>query len=477
MKQEKLSKNYIYNSVYELLLILVPFITTPYVSRILGADMIGRVSFSQSISSYFVLFSAVGTSIYARRQIAVVRDDKRELSESFWSIFVIRLTGVTIALLLYLTFTMGCMEHKLIYLCCSLDIISVLFDISWFFQGLELYGKITKINGFSKILGVVFIFIFVHNKTDVILYIIGSSGFSLLGNTFLWTLVKNKIYWKVKLNPAELKKHLKFSVKLLLPQISIQVYTVLDKTMIGIITKSETENGYYEQAQKICRALLTLTTAPGLVIIPKVAYLWGNNKREKIAVLIHRNFQLLFAMSLPIISGVLVLADMFVPLYFGTGYENVTLLMRILVFLTFVAGISSILGSQYLIPTQREHIYTHAVIISAISNVALNLILIRHFASKGAVIASIAAEVIGMLYQVLYLRKEINYQSLLPVFLKYLGLSIFMGAAVKILRLFFLTGNSILDFILLVAVGCSIYAAGLFLSKDDILKKEFWNKE
>ena len=477
MKQAKLSKNYIYNSLYELLLILVPFITTPYVSRILGADMIGRISFSQSISSYFVLFSAVGTSIHARRQIAIVRDDKKELSKSFWSILIIRLIGVTISLILYLTFTLGCMEHKLIYLCCSLDIISVFFDISWFYQGLELYGKITKINGISKIISVASIFLFVHSKTDVILYILCIGGFSLLGNVFLWSLLKNKIYWRVKIETDEIKRHLKYSVKLLLPQVSIQVYTVLDKTMIGIITKSEIENGYYEQAQKICRALLTLTTAPGLVIIPQVAYLWGNNQREKVSGLIYRNFRLLFAMSFPIICGVLVLADLFVPLYFGQGYESVVFLMRILVFLTFVAGVSSILGSQYLIPTQREQIYTCAVLISAISNVVLNLILIRHYASKGAVIASIVAEIIGMLYQAIYLRKEIKYQSLLSVFIKYSILSVLMGVALRILRAFFFRENNIWSLIFLVFIGCSFYVVGLFLSKDNIMKKEFWSKE
>lgn len=471
-----MSKNYIYNTVYELLLILVPFITTPYVSRILGADMIGRVSFSQSIASYFVLFSAVGTSIYARRQIAIVRDDKYKLSADFWSIFFIRLIGVTISLLIYFIFTLGCLEHKLIYLCCSLDIISVLFDISWFFQGLEMYDKITKVNGIFKILGVVCIFIFVHNKTDVILYIIFLSGFSLLGNVFLWSLAKKHILWRIKFKDLRMKKHFLHSVKLLLPQVSIQVYTVLDKTMIGVITKSEVENGYYEQAQKICRAMLTLTTAPGLVIIPKVAYLWGNNMKDKVDVLIKRNFNLLFAMSFPIIAGVLILADRFVPIYFGKGYESVAFLMCVLVFLTFVAGVSSILGSQYLIPTQRENVYSCAVIISACVNVVLNLMLIGRYGSKGAVVASITSEIIGMLYQVIYLRKEINYKSLLKSFLKYLCLSIVMGIILEILQTI-ISDRGLKEFILLVAIGCGVYAIGLLVTKDPILKKEFWNKE
>lgn len=471
-----MGKNYIYNTIYELLLILVPFITTPYVSRILGADMIGRVSFSQSIASYFVLFSAVGTSIYARRQIAIVRDDKYKLSADFWSIFLIRLVGVSISLLIYFIFTLGCMEHKLIYLCCSLDIISVLFDISWLFQGLELYDKITKVNGIFKIIGVACIFIFVHSKTDVILYIIFLSGFSLLGNIFLWLLAKKHIIWRIKVKDLRIKKHFMHSVKLLLPQVSIQVYTVLDKTMIGVITKSEVENGYYEQAQKICRAMLTLTTAPGLVIIPKVAYLWGNNMKEKIDVLIKRNFNLLFAMSLPIISGVLLLADRFVPIYFGNGYESVAFLMRVLVFLTFVAGVSSILGSQYLIPTQRENVYSCAVIISACVNVVLNLMLIGQYGSKGAVVASITSEIIGMMYQVIYLRKEINYKSLLKPFLKYLSLSVIMGIVLGILQKF-ISYKGLKEFILLVAIGGGVYLVGLLVTKDPVLKKEFWNKE
>lgn len=476
MNKSNMSKNYLYNSIYELLLILIPFATTPYVSRVLGVDMIGRVSFCQSISSYFVLFSAIGTSIYARRQIAIVRDDKHKLSVDFWSIFLIRTIGVTISLFCYLVFTMGFMEHKIIYLCCSLDIVSVLFDISWFFQGLERYDKITKINGIFKVLGVVCIFLFVHNKIDVYYYIIFLSGFSLLGNIFLWTLLKKNISFKIGFKELKLKRHLIFSLKLLLPQISIQVYTVLDKTMIGFITKSDVQNGYYEQAQKICRAMLTLTTAPGLVIIPKVAYLWGNNHKKGIDVLLKRNFKLLFAMSLPIIVGVLILADRFVPLYFGSGYKEVAFLMRVLVFLTFVAGVSSILGSQYLIPTQRENIYSRAVIISACINVILNILLIKYFASNGAVIASITAEIIGMLFQVVYLKNEIRYGELVKPLLKYLFFSIVMGASILFVQTF-LDKKNIIEFIILVGIGCTVYLAELLISKDDILTREFWNKE
>lgn len=283
---------------------------------------------------------------------------------------------------------------------------------------------------------------------------------------------EKNILVKIPFKNLRLKKHITHSLKLLLPQVSIQIYTVLDKTMIGIITQSEPENGYYEQAQKICRAMLTLTTAPGLVIIPKVSYLWGNNMKNKISPLIKRNFLLLFAMSCPIISGVFVLADRFVPIYFGNGYECVAVLMRVLVLLTFVAGVSSILGSQYLIPTQRENIYSCAVLISACFNVVLNLFLIEKYAAIGAAIASITSEIIGMLYRVIYLRKEIDYKSLFRPFRKYLFLSFIMGIMLTMLEKI-ISHNGLKEFMLMTTIGCCIYIVGLYITRDPILQKDF----
>ncbi len=62
--------NYIYNISYQLLILILPLITTPYISKILGPDGVGMYGLTNSISQYFVLFGCVGLNLYGQKEIA-----------------------------------------------------------------------------------------------------------------------------------------------------------------------------------------------------------------------------------------------------------------------------------------------------------------------------------------------------------------------------------------------------------------------
>jgi Polysaccharide biosynthesis protein. len=82
----KIIKNYIYNSSYQLFLIILPIITLPYVARVLGPTYLGINSYTYSVTNYFVMFAVLGTTTYAQREIAYLRNDWVKISKLFWEV-------------------------------------------------------------------------------------------------------------------------------------------------------------------------------------------------------------------------------------------------------------------------------------------------------------------------------------------------------------------------------------------------------
>lgn len=124
-------KNYIYNTVYQIMLLIVPLITMPYLTRVFTPDQIGINSYTASIVNYFMLFGALGMQMYANRQVAYVRDNKEKLSKTFWSLYITQLITTSISLIAYLIFVLFVKDNKAIYLVQGISVAATMIDISW----------------------------------------------------------------------------------------------------------------------------------------------------------------------------------------------------------------------------------------------------------------------------------------------------------------------------------------------------------
>lgn len=136
MVQKSIKKNYIYNLTYQILLLITPLITTPYLSRILGADGIGTCSYVQSISSYFVLFATLGLTTFGQRETSYVQDDRKKRTILFWETNIIELFASALCIIAYVVFS-SIQQNRNLYLVLVLNLVSVILNISWFFQGME----------------------------------------------------------------------------------------------------------------------------------------------------------------------------------------------------------------------------------------------------------------------------------------------------------------------------------------------------
>ncbi|MCM1537459.1 MAG: flippase [bacterium] len=443
--------------------LITPLITAPYLSRVLGADGIGYISYTESIVSYFVLFATLGITTYGQREISYVQNSIKKRSEVFWNTKVLNITTVLAVTVIYIVFSFS-QNNTIAYLLFTFYILTVAADVSWFFQGIEEFGKILFRDSIFKLINIIYLFIVIRTKEDILFYIFGISFFSFIGNVSLWRYLPKYIRKidKSKLHPF---RSMHTVLILFVPTIAVQVYTVLDKTMIGVITQNSFENGYYEQAMKISKLVLVVVTSLGTVMIPRIGYYFQNGEKDTINQLMYQGYRFVWLLGIPLCIGLIMTAGNFVPWFFGAGYERAIPLMQILSLLILAIGISNVTGMQYLIPTKREKLFLFPILIGAAINFAMNLVLIRYWGAIGAAIASVTAETAITLIQFVIVRKELSVFRIV----KESGHYVFAGMIMALVL--YPMGQkihpSILHTIMMISCGAIVYAMMLLIMRDE----------
>lgn len=465
-KQPSILKNYIYNIIYEVLILILPFITATYTSRIFEPDGIGIYSYSNTIASYALLLGSLGINVYGQREIARLRDDINSVSVTFWELFILKSFTMLISLTLYIFLVFFSGKYSIYLQALSILIIAGIFDISWFYRGIENFKWVTLWQIIVKIVSIICLFTFIKEKSDLVLYIILLSLSTLLGNLSMWLKIKKNttlISYK-KLKPM---KHLKNTFVYFIPSIATSVYTQLDKLMIGWITKDDFENGYYEQAIKMVTMCKTLVLSINTVMSSRMSYLFENKKYEEIKERISTTINYILVLSVPITIGICSIASDFVPVFFGEGYDKVIILLYILSPIIFVVGISNALGACYFTPSGQRARSNKVIILGAFVNALLNLFLICPLKSIGASIASIIAEaVIAIIY--LYMGKEyISLKNLAIMIWKKIFASMVMLVVIIIIKYF--TETTVVSLFIEIVAGASVYFIILLILKDKII--------
>lgn len=465
MKTKSIKRNYIYNVLNRIFSLITPVITAPYISRVLEADGIGIYSYISSIAAYFTLVATLGITQYGQREISYVQDKIEKRTAVFWETKILEFCTSGIALFFYMIFIFY-KDNSILYFVFALEILAVMFDVSWFFQGIEEFGKIVFRNIIIKILNISFIFLFVRDKNDLVVYAFGSSFFVFLNNISLWGCL-TKYLCKVSISSLHPFRNFKVVLSLFIPEVAIQIYTVLDKTMLGIIGGNSFENGYYEQAMKISKMVLTLVTSLGIVVAPRIGFFYKQEKINEVRELMYNAYRFIWMAGMPLCVGLILVSSNFVPWFFGNGYEKVALLLKILAPLVLAIGFSNATGIQYLIQTQRQNLVTITVILGAFINFILNLFLIPVFQSVGASVSSVIAEFVVSIVQMIMIRKEI---SLFRVVID--GSRYFAASGVMAIFLTVLGRNmsaSIIHTFILVGCGGLVYVLSLVIMKDAFL--------
>ncbi len=451
----QIKKNYLYNVTYQILSLLVPLVTIPYVSRVLGANGVGIYSYTYSIAYYFVLFTQLGIENYGNRTIAKTRNNKKEMSKEFLSIVSIQMFLSVVMAILYLIYCLFISNNdRTISLLQTIYIVSAGINISWFFFGLEKF-KITVIrNALVKLLSLLLILLFVKNETDVWIYTLILALSSLISQLYLIPYLRKEIVL-VRFTFNDIKKQIRPILILFIPILSISLYKIMDKIMLGIIT-TVSDVGYYEQAEKIINVPITIISALGTVMLPQASNLIAINQIHKVKEYIYKSFEFIMFLAFPMVFGLITISDEFVPLFLGDSFIQSANIIKYLSITILIISFANVIRKQFLIPMEYDKIFVLSVSLGAVMNLVLNFILIPCLKSDGAAIATIVAELTVMVIQVLSVRKELDFKRVFNSTKRFVLYSMFMFIMVSLLD--FLSLSNFVNVLLKAIIGVIIYS-------------------
>lgn len=461
----KVIKNYLYNVGYQVLAIIVPLITSAYVSRVLRPEGVGANSFTNSIIQYFILIANMGIGFYGNRQIAYVRENKAQMSQTFWEIQIVKTIMTLYSFVAFEVFMIFYTRQPEYMWAQSINLIAVALDISWFYEGIEDFKVTVLKNSFVKIISMIAIFIFIKGPDDVTLYIIVLALSTLLGNLTLWPSIRRDLSrtdWKI-LNPWQ---HFLPMLELFIPQIATQVYVQLNKTMLGVMV-NETASGYYQYSDNLVKLILALVTATGTVMLPHVANAVSHGDMHKVNKMLYKSFNFVSAISYPMMFGLAAISLTLAPKYYGLGYGPVGPAMMIESIVILIIAWSNVIGVQYLLPIHRQKQFTWSVTLGAIVNLILNVPLIKMWGLNGAMWSTVISEIAVTLYQIWAVRDLLNFKELFLDSWKYCVAGILMFIPVFWMNLHL--PQSWVRLSIEVLIGVLIYGVVIWILRASIL--------
>ena len=467
-----LKKNLAYNVAYQILVIILPLITAPYVSRVLGADGLGTYSYIFSIVTYFGLFGMLGIANHGNRSVALVRDNRQKVSEAFSNTYIIQLCTTVIALLLYFLFIYCWFSgDKTIAYIESIIVLSYVLDITWFFFGLEQFAVTVTRNAIIKIATVVAIFIFVRSREDLWIYALIMSCGMLFSQIYLWLRIRKYADF-CKPSWSQVKSNIKPVLMLFIPAIAYSIYKLLDKVMLGAMS-SMSQVGLFDNAEKIINIPSSLITAFGTVMMPRITVLLGTGDEHRISYLNKISVRYFTLLVVGAAFGLAGICNVLAPVYFGSEFVGSAPIIAGLGFSLIFVTWANVIRTQYLIPNKLDKPYVISSVIGALANLAVNIILIPKFAGIGAMIGTIIAEFTVFFVQLILVRRSFPMSQYLQPVLFLFPIGMIMFAVIYWIGAYM--GNTIITLIIQILVGGFLYLSGSMVYLK-VIHDEFFEK-
>lgn len=457
--------NIFYNAVYQIFLVLVPLITVPYLSRNLGPSTYGIYSSVNNTIQFLMVFCSLSISYIGMRTISKTRahSTQEELTQAFWGLWYFQAIASIVTILLTVVFISVFKIAYWNYFFLMIPfMISAQLDISWFFQGLQEFGKVVLRNTIVKLVSVVLIFWLVKNPSDLGKYMLIMSVSTLLGSFVFWINIREYVGKPTK-HFYKLNESVVAIITLLIPQIATQVYTSLDKPILGLY-QSSTQVSFYDNSQRISNMILGVITSITLVMMPKMA---AENK-EKQKVVLRKSLEATVMLSLIFAIVVMINTKQFVPFFFGSKYIPMTNLMFWFTLTIIMIPLGGVFANQFALANRRDKEYAIPVVIGAITEVVLAHFLDSKYAATGALIAILITELVVCILRVWIVRDDYEFNYIFHDIPKYFLIALIAFAIGMIIPN--LISSVFLNMVLKSIIVIVVYAVLMFLFKFDLNK-------
>lgn len=431
-KKVSLKTNFVYNMAYQILSIILPLITSPYVTRVLGAANLGTYSYSQAFANYFYLFAMLGVNNYGNRSIARVRDNQDALNRTFWEIFSLQIlvgTIVTVSYMTYVSFFVN--TNRMIYVLQFFYVVSGALDINWACFGLEKF-KLTAIRSMVvRIAMVVAVFVFVRGEGDLWKYTLILSVQYFVAAMGVWPFILKHITF-TKVTWGGIVKHIKPNLMLFWPVIAVSLYNIMDKLMLGYFSTEE-ELAFYTYAERIVTIPTTVILALDNVMMPRMSNLYATGGKDIAGRLMDNVMMFAMFMSVAMAFGLSGVGELFATWFYGAAFMRCGYFIVLLCPVIIFKGCAGVLRTQYIIPTQKDKIYLSSLVTGAIVNLFLNAMLIPIYNGVGAIIGTVAAEFSVCFVQFGMTQKDIPIGKYIIDLCGFIGDGIVMYGVIRLL--------------------------------------------
>lgn len=403
MKKKSLGFNALLNGIRNVLNLIFPLITFPYVSRVLSVQGIGINNFSSTYVNYFVLIAGLGINTYAIREGAKYRNNKKIISKFSSQMFSINMLS-TICAYLFLILTLLVFANLRNYILCiliySLQIFFTTLGTEWIYTIYEDFSYITLRSIVFKIISIILLFIFVKNESDYLIYA-GITVLATVGSNMLNYLhAKSLIQIKLTKN-LDLKKHLKPILIIFATAITSTIYVSSDNTMLGLL-KNDYSVGLYSVSVKIYGMVSGLVTSGLAVTLPRLAMLYGQKRIKEFNSIFFKTYNVLNLMALPSIVGLIMTSKDIILIISGKKYLPSVITLQIIAVALIFSVFSWFISSCVLIPAKREKQVLYALVICSFVNIILNFILIPAWSYNAAAVTTVVSELLSMTLMVYY---------------------------------------------------------------------------
>ena len=472
---KSLKLNAFFNVVRNVLRLVFPLITFPYVSRVLMPEGIGKVNFANSIVMYFYTIASLGIGSYGIREAAKIRNDRLSLAKFTKEMLSINIVSTLVSYILLaasLVFVKKFESYRILIIVNSSSIILNTIGFEWLYSALEEYGYITLRSIIFQIISLALTFILVRNSDDVVNYALVSVISNVGSNVCNLIHARRYLDLKTKVK-LEIKKHLKPIFLLFFSSIAITVFSILDTSMVGFI-KDDVEVGYYTSASKIIRMIRDLFPAISTVMFARVSYYVGTKETQKIKEVTGQIFNLFYALSIPICMGFILLMKPILLLMCGSEFLPAVAVGQVLAPLVILSSISGYLSGAILISFGREKIYMYVEVGAALLDIVLNFAFIPKYGALGAGIATLITELVMFIVFHISVKNEISGVKIKKALVQYIISSVIM-ALVVYMEIKYLPLSPILQILLGAVSGALIYFVILVIMKNEFLQSSLNN--
>lgn len=465
--QKSLSKNTIYYLIYNILNVIFPFVTGIYVARVLLQTDIGQIESAKNLAQYFVIFSFLGLPTYGLREISKLRNNKEELSKVYSELMTLNTISTAVFSMLYFVLIL-CVpyyrENLTLYSIAGISIVLNFLNNTWLFDGLEEFKYTSIRNIIFKVFCFCLLLILVRSQEDYIWYliitVIGTAG------NYILNIIHSGKFAKFSFHGLNIKRHLKPVFCLVLVNLAIEIYSMVDITMLNIMS-GDSNVAIYSYGMKIYKILIQIVNTFTMVLVPRISLYYSEGKTEEFNALITKTLKIILLIAIPMIVGIFFVSDYLIVAIYGEQYLQSAQVLKILSLILTISPVGYLLGSRMLLVTGHENKMIIAVASGAITNVIGNLILIHFYNEIGAAIASVIGEIVVMVIYLILGHKYFKLGKLYDTLIKE-GVAIILMICLLIVVSFLPCSKLIITIVQIIG-SVLIYFGTLIICKEQII--------